>query len=156
LVALSEVSIDFSDQDLDATQGMGLDLNKKKLQDIYTKFENLKNTYRRGIYLQEGIQLALVGLPNAGKSSFFNALLGEDRALVSNIPGTTRDLIKEKLTDIVVRFSMFDKFTKGDKTSYAFRLVFQANDRTLTEEEINAVMNPVYEILKMQAGFEIR
>jgi phenylalanyl-tRNA synthetase beta chain len=65
-------------------------------------------------------------------------------------------LIKEKLKDYVVRFSMFDKFTKGDKTSYAFRLVFQASDRTLTEEEINAVMNPVYEVLKDQPGFEIR
>jgi phenylalanyl-tRNA synthetase beta chain len=66
------------------------------------------------------------------------------------------NLLKEKLTDYVVRFSMFDKFTKGDRTSYAFRLIFQANDRTLTEEEINAVMNPIYEILKAQTGFEIR
>jgi phenylalanyl-tRNA synthetase beta chain len=66
------------------------------------------------------------------------------------------NLLKEKLTDYVVRFSMFDKFTKGDRTSYAFRLIFQANDRTLTEEEINAVMNPIYETLKSQANFEIR
>ncbi len=66
------------------------------------------------------------------------------------------NLIKVKLTDIVVRFSMFDKFTKEDKTSYAFRLVFQANDRTLTEDEINAVMNPIYEKLKSKEGFEIR
>ncbi len=66
------------------------------------------------------------------------------------------NLIKEKITEIVVRFSLFDKFTKEDKTSYAFRLVFQANDRTLTEEEINAVMNPIYETLKSQSGFEIR
>ncbi len=66
------------------------------------------------------------------------------------------ELIKEKLTDIVIRFNIFDKFTKGDKTSYAFRLVFQANDRTLTEDEINAVMNPIYETLKAQEGFEIR
>jgi len=66
------------------------------------------------------------------------------------------NLIKEKLTPIVVRFSLFDKFTKESKTSYAFRLVFQANDRTLTEEEINAVMNPIYETLKSQSGFEIR
>ncbi|HRH26697.1 MAG TPA: phenylalanine--tRNA ligase subunit beta [Parcubacteria group bacterium] len=65
-------------------------------------------------------------------------------------------LIKEKFTDYVVRFSMFDKFTKENRTSYAFRLVFQANDRTLTEDEINAVMSPVYETLKAQAGFEIR
>ena len=66
------------------------------------------------------------------------------------------NLLKEKITDYVVRFSMFDKFTKGDRTSYAFRLIFQANDRTLTEEEINAVMNPIYETLKSQANFEIR
>lgn len=66
------------------------------------------------------------------------------------------NLLKEKLTDYVVRFSMFDKFTKGDKTSYAYRLVFQASDRTLTEDEINAVMNPIYEILKAQPNFEIR
>lgn len=66
------------------------------------------------------------------------------------------ELIKEKLTDIVVRFSLFDKFQKEEKTSYAFRLVFQANDRTLTDEEINAVMNPIYNTLKAQEGFEIR
>ena len=66
------------------------------------------------------------------------------------------ELIKEKLTDIVVRFSLFDKFQKEEKTSYAFRLVFQANDRTLTDEEINAVMNPIYNTLKSQEGFDIR
>ncbi len=66
------------------------------------------------------------------------------------------DMIKEKTGDLVVRFSLFDKFTKEDKTSYAFRLVFQAEDRTLTEDEINSVMNPIYEMLKAEEGFEIR
>ena len=66
------------------------------------------------------------------------------------------DLIRQHLNTNVIRFAMFDKFTKGDKTSYAFRLVFQSNEKTLTEEEINAVMNPVYETLKAQSGFEIR
>lgn len=66
------------------------------------------------------------------------------------------NLIKEKFKDFVVRFSLFDKFTKEDKTSYAFRMVFQANDRTLTEEEINSVMDPIYDTLKAQEGFEIR
>ena len=66
------------------------------------------------------------------------------------------DLIKQHLNTNVIRFAMFDKFTKGDKTSYAFRLVFQSNEKTLTEEEINAVMNPIYETLKGQEGFEIR
>lgn len=66
------------------------------------------------------------------------------------------ELIKNHMTSIVVRFSMFDKFSKGDKTSYAFRLVFQSSDKTLTDEEINAVMNPIYETLKSQSNFEIR
>jgi tRNA modification GTPase len=48
--------------------------------------------------LQEGVRVAFAGLPNAGKSSFFNALLGENRSIVSEIPGTTRDIIREKLT----------------------------------------------------------
>jgi phenylalanyl-tRNA synthetase beta chain len=66
------------------------------------------------------------------------------------------ELIKSHITSIVVRFSMFDKFVKADKTSYGFRLVFQSNDKTLTDDEINAVMNPVYDTLKAQQGFEIR
>ena len=66
------------------------------------------------------------------------------------------ELIKNLLTDIVLRVSLFDKFVKEEKTSYAFRLVFQAGDRTLKDEEINAVMNPIYEALKSQECFEIR
>lgn len=66
------------------------------------------------------------------------------------------DLIKQHLNSNVFRFSLFDKFAKPEKTSYAFRLVFQSSEKTLTDEEINAVMNPIYETLKMQEGFEIR
>ncbi len=66
------------------------------------------------------------------------------------------NLIKQHLNQNVVRFSMFDKFTKGDKTSHGFRLVFQSNEKTLTDEDINAVMNPIYDALKSQTGFEIR
>jgi phenylalanyl-tRNA synthetase beta chain len=70
-------------------------------------------------------------------------------------------LIREHLSPLVVRFSLFDTFTKTfpdgmQKTSYGFRLVFQSPEKTLTDEEINAVMNPIYETLKSQDGFEIR
>ncbi|MES2213469.1 MAG: phenylalanine--tRNA ligase subunit beta [Patescibacteria group bacterium] len=67
-----------------------------------------------------------------------------------------KKIISEHLTPIVVRFSLFDTFVKGDKTSYAFRLIFQSSEKTLTDEEINTVMNPIYESLKSQDGFEVR
>jgi len=66
------------------------------------------------------------------------------------------EIIKKSLAPIVVRFSLFDTFTKDDKTSYAFRLVFQSSEKTLTDDEINAVLSPVYESLKSQEGFVIR
>jgi len=60
--------------------------------------EKLGESYSRGVRLQEGVPVAFVGLPNAGKSSFFNALLGEERAIVSEQPGTTRDVLREQIT----------------------------------------------------------
>jgi phenylalanyl-tRNA synthetase beta chain len=67
-----------------------------------------------------------------------------------------KQLISQHFTPLVVRCSLFDTFVKGEKTSYAFRLVFQSAEKTLTDEDINAVMNPIYETLKVQEGFEIR
>jgi phenylalanyl-tRNA synthetase beta chain len=66
------------------------------------------------------------------------------------------ELIKQHFNANVVRFALFDKFAKPEKTSYAFRLIFQSAEKTLTDEEINAVMNPIYDTLKTQTGFEVR
>ncbi len=66
------------------------------------------------------------------------------------------DLIGKHTNANVHRVSLFDTFQKDKKTSYAFRLIFQSQEKTLTEEEINSVMNPIYEELKAQKGFEIR
>ena len=67
-----------------------------------------------------------------------------------------KDLIKKHFSNIVVRFSLFDTFAKDDKISYAFRLVFQSSEKTLTDKEINIIMDKIYETLKSQEGFEIR
>ncbi len=115
IATLSEVGIDFADQDVEE---VSLPRLKNRLQPTIQRLEELCQTYSRGMQLQEGIRVALVGLPNAGKSSFFNALLGADRSIVSELPGTTRDTIREKLT------------LRGKKSSLTLRLEDTAGLRT--------------------------
>ena len=95
LAVLGEIGIDFADQDVEE---VGLPKLKERLASILTQLQILKNSFDRGSKLQEGIRVAFIGLPNAGKSSFFNSILGEDRSIVSEIPGTTRDVVREKIT----------------------------------------------------------
>ena len=94
LLTLSEVGIDFSDQDIDE---VSLPRLKQRLKSVLSMLESLKGSFDRGKRLLDGVPVSILGLPNAGKSSFFNALLGEDRSIVSDIAGTTRDIVREKL-----------------------------------------------------------
>lgn len=94
LIGLAEVGIDFSDQDIEELQLAEL---KRRLDLCYEQLSVLRKSFQRGQLVQEGMKVCLAGLPNAGKSSLFNALLGRDRSIVSEIPGTTRDVVHESL-----------------------------------------------------------
>ncbi len=95
LAVLGEVGIDFADQDVDE---VSLPKLQSRLNSIQKLLEKLRETYFRGVRIQNGISIGFIGLPNAGKSSFFNALLGENRSIVSEMEGTTRDVVSESLT----------------------------------------------------------
>lgn len=92
--ALLETTLDFSDEDLDFSNVAEI---KKRTAEVFAELLALKQSVEKGILLQSGIHVALVGAPNVGKSSLLNALSGEDVALVTDIAGTTRDALKSTL-----------------------------------------------------------
>lgn len=93
--SLIELELDFAEEDLEFVQRQEL---IKKISGIIEELQLLIRSYRFGKVVSEGVNVAITGLPNVGKSSLLNYLLKEARAIVSNIPGTTRDVIREELT----------------------------------------------------------
>ncbi|MDZ7637480.1 MAG: tRNA uridine-5-carboxymethylaminomethyl(34) synthesis GTPase MnmE [Bryobacterales bacterium] len=96
LIARLEAGIDFAE---DATSEIDIPETGDILpviDAIHQQIRRLAESYSYGRYVHEGFELAIVGRPNVGKSSLFNALLERDRAIVTEIPGTTRDLVAER------------------------------------------------------------
>ncbi|HSA58785.1 MAG TPA: tRNA uridine-5-carboxymethylaminomethyl(34) synthesis GTPase MnmE [bacterium] len=102
--AQMEARIDFpEDEDV---QGLRYEEVLERLASLKVRIESLLASYEEGRYLREGVRVAIVGKPNAGKSSLFNALVGDDRAIVHPMPGTTRDTVEEvlDLEGLAIRF----------------------------------------------------
>ncbi|RYZ22090.1 MAG: tRNA uridine-5-carboxymethylaminomethyl(34) synthesis GTPase MnmE [Chitinophagaceae bacterium] len=103
--ALIELELDFSQEDVEFADRGRL---RALLGDARTLTAQLLQSFRLGNVIRNGISVAIVGRPNAGKSTLLNALLNEERAIVSAIPGTTRDTIEEVLNIDGILFRLID------------------------------------------------
>ncbi len=112
LTSLLELELDFSEEDVEFADRQEL---QRIMQDIHQKVDRLIKTFALGNALKEGVPVAIVGAPNAGKSTLLNRLLNEERAIVSEIAGTTRDVIEESVCIEGIRFRFID--TAGIRTT---------------------------------------
>lgn len=139
LGALMELELDFGEEDVefaDRTHLLSL------LDEIKTEVERLCGSFATGNAIKEGISVAIVGRPNVGKSTLLNRLLGEDRAMVSDIAGTTRDTIEECITIGGVKFRFID--TAGLHQSDD-RLETMGIDRTLKATQRAQIIVELFE-----------
>lgn len=113
--SLVELELDFAEEDVEFADRTALNLLLSRIED---KLENLIDSFQYGNAIKNGVDVAIIGKPNAGKSTLLNALLKEERAIVSDIAGTTRDTIEEIL------------HIKGT----AFRFIDTAGIRETTDE----------------------
>ncbi len=90
-----ELEIDFVEQDLSEIDSARL---KRNLLALRERLETLLSTGREGMIIREGLRVCLTGAPNVGKSSLFNYLLSSNRAIVTSVPGTTRDFLEESIS----------------------------------------------------------
>ena len=103
--SLIELELDFGEEDVAFADRSAL---TTLVNEVLVKIQRLVNSFALGNAMKEGVPVAIVGAPNAGKSSLLNALIGEERAIVSEIAGTTRDVIEETLNINGILFRIMD------------------------------------------------
>ena len=133
LTALLELELDFSEEDVEFADRSRL---RALLDTACSHCRQLADSFRLGNAIRNGVPVAIVGAPNSGKSTLLNALLRDDRAIVSDVPGTTRDTVEETCVIDGVLFRFID--TAGIRASEdeVERLGIERTFRKISEAEI--------------------
>lgn len=103
--SLIELELDFAEEEIEF---VGYEKLQELILGVITEIDELLKSYNFGRVIRDGVNVALVGKPNVGKSSLLNYILKESRSIVSAIPGTTRDIIREEVSIDGILFKLFD------------------------------------------------
>jgi tRNA modification GTPase len=130
LAALMELELDFSEEDVEFADRSQL---RKLLHTLKEEVFQLTESFKLGNVLKTGIPVAIIGKPNVGKSTLLNTLLKDDRAIVSHIPGTTRDTIEDNFTINGINFRFIDtagiRLTDDEIETFGIERTFKAIDK---------------------------
>jgi len=137
IIVVLESALEFVEDDLPQTQ---LDSVRSRLVEIAAETSRLADTYKAGHLIREGLRVALVGRPNVGKSSLFNALLGNDGAIVTDIAGTTRDQIYERFVINDIPISLIDTAGLRETTDTVESIGVERSKATMADADIVIVM----------------
>jgi len=133
MAALLELELDFSEEDVEFA-------NREQLQSLLAlvldKVRSLSESFRLGQAIAKGVPVAIVGAVNAGKSTLLNALLGDERAIVTDIPGTTRDTIESELVINGILFRLIDTAGLRDTDETVEKIGIARSKKTISEASI--------------------
>lgn len=131
--SLLELELDFSEEDVEFVSREDL---REQCDKIVGEISNLADSYHNGRIIKEGIPIAIIGETNAGKSTILNALLGEDRAIVSDIHGTTRDTIEERIVIDGLEYRLIDTAGIRETTDEIERIGIERTFSTLEKSSL--------------------
>ena len=137
VIVLLESALEFVEDDLPETQS---EATRIRLSKIWDEVDRIAGTFRAGRLIREGLRVALVGRPNVGKSSLFNALLGSERAIVTDIAGTTRDQIHERFTIGDIPVSLIDTAGLRETVDTVESIGVERSRRTMADADLILVM----------------
>ncbi|MCI0664951.1 MAG: tRNA uridine-5-carboxymethylaminomethyl(34) synthesis GTPase MnmE [Acidobacteria bacterium] len=133
LIVHFESAVEFVEDDLDA---LNLNFYTLKIDHLIEKLLGLSESYRIGRVIRSGVKLALIGRPNVGKSSVFNSLLGLDRAIVTHVPGTTRDTLSETFSINGIPINLIDTAGIRDTKDIVERIGVERTKTAITEADM--------------------
>jgi tRNA modification GTPase len=141
--SLVELELDFSEEDVEFADRQEL---KDLINNIKTMVRNLIDSFKLGNAIKNGVSTVIAGRPNAGKSTLLNALLQEERAIVSDIPGTTRDTIEETINIGGIQFRLIDTAGIRDATD---KIETMGVEKTMEQIKQSAIIVYLFDVSEL-------